>query len=82
MQTDNLPTAVDIDEGQIRVTNSTGSRICDGLILTMPVPQILSLKGNISMLIGLLTEPLFYFICLLFITIGLCTGNSSEVSHE
>jgi hypothetical protein len=57
-----LLTAVDIDEGQIRVTNSTGSRICDGLILTMPVPQILSLKGNISVLIGLLTESLVFFI--------------------
>lgn len=51
LQTDNLLTAVDIDEGQIRITNTTGSRICDGLILTMPVPQILSLKGNISVLI-------------------------------
>ena len=52
VQTDNLVTAVDIEEGQIKVTNSSGNSLCDGLILTMPVPQILSLKGNISELIG------------------------------
>lgn len=52
VQTDNLITAVDIVKGEIKVTTSSGSRLCDGLILTMPVPQILSLKGNMSELIN------------------------------
>lgn len=52
LKTDTVIQSVDVDKDQIKVEDSKGHRLCDALILTMPVPQILALKGNIQQLIN------------------------------
>lgn len=53
LKTDTVIQSVDIDKDHIKVEDSKGQRLCDALILTMPVPQILALKGNIQQLISM-----------------------------
>jgi len=51
---EHLITDVSVSEDKVKVTTSQGqTESVDGLVITMPVPQLLQLKGDVPSMIGI-----------------------------